>query len=88
MNKFNESKLSLEKAIKIDNNYIDAYINLGLLNKDHNNFDEAEQYYFAFVGGRSRGWLGLLAILACAVALAACHVSRSPIYAQFCHTEH
>ena len=31
-NKFDESKLSLEKAIELDNNYIDAYINLGLLN--------------------------------------------------------
>jgi len=34
LNKYDESKLSLKKAIEIDKNYFDAYINLGLLNKD------------------------------------------------------
>ena len=35
----------LEKAIEIDPNYFDALINLGLLNKDTHNYDNAEKYY-------------------------------------------
>ena len=41
LNKYDESRISLKKAIEIDENYFDAYINLGLLNKDSYKYAEA-----------------------------------------------
>ena len=60
-----KSKISLERAIKIDPNYIDAYINLGLLNKDINNYNDAEKYYLKALELNNKSAIAHLNLGAC-----------------------
>ena len=65
LDKYDESRLSLEKAIELDKNYFDAYINLGLLNKDSNKYNEAEEYYLKALEINNKSAIAHLNLGAC-----------------------
>ena len=65
LNNYDESKLSLKKAVELDKNYFDAYINLGLLNKDFNKYNEAEEYYLKALEINSKSAIAHLNLGAC-----------------------
>ncbi len=50
---------SFEQAISIDNNYIDAYDNLGLAFRHADNLDSAEYYYLASIRKYPKGSVAL-----------------------------
>ncbi len=80
LNKYNESKLSLQKAIEIDKNYFDAYINLGLLYKDFTKYNEAEEYYLKALEINNKSAIAHL-------NLGACYKEKQEIEKAILHTE-